>query len=225
MTRDLRHWACKAISYFWDLNAETAVSGVSGKLQVRMVNGKLLLDAPHANYSFGSLHLLFRKVFLHLGTGNHPPSNLLLLGLGGGSVIAILRDEYHLDLPVTAVEKDPEVIRIAHEYFGLGGYSNIDILCMDAEEYARQATEHFNLIIIDLFIDNKVPEPFTRLPFLRDCGRILSPGGRIVFNFIVKDQAGSRNYQALRNNLGTAGFVCTELRIFSTNRVLLISLP
>jgi spermidine synthase len=225
MTRDLKHWVYKAISYFRDLKAETVMSGVSGKLEVRMVDGKLLLDSAHANYSFGSLHRLFRKVFRHLDLGHTAPSNLLLLGLGGGSVVSIIRDEYRLALPVTAVEKDPEVIRIAHEYFGLGGYSNVDIVCMDAEEYARQATQRFSLIIIDLFIDNEVPEQFTRLPFLEDCRRILSTTGTIVFNFIASNSSQGESYKLLENNLEATGFKYKELRLFSTNRVLIISLP
>jgi spermidine synthase len=96
---------------------------------------------------------------------------------------------------------------------------------MDAEEYARQATQRFSLIIIDLFIDNEVPEQFTRLPFLEDCRRILSTTGTIVFNFIASNSSQGESYKLLENNLEATGFKYKELRLFSTNRVLIISLP
>jgi spermidine synthase len=225
MTRDFKHWVYKAVSYFWDLKVETADSGISGRLYVRMVNGKLLLDAANANYSFGSLHRLFRKVFQHIGIGANAPSNLLLLGLGGGSIVSIIRDEYLLDLPITAIEKDPEVIRIANKFFSISRFSNLDIVCIDAEEYIRTSHGRFDMIIVDLFIDNNVPEQFIRKEFLEGCLRILSPGGRMVFNFITNTVVQGERYQNLLKNLETIGFIYTEKRIFATNRVLFLSLP
>ena len=139
MTRDLKHWGYKLISFFTDVTLETAMSEISGKLQVRLVNGRTVLDSRNANYSFGSLHRLFRKVFRIINIASAPPANLLLLGLGGGSVVSILRDEYRLEMPITAVDTDPEVIRIAHEQFGIGKYKRLEIVCTDASEFLNRS--------------------------------------------------------------------------------------
>ena len=222
MTRGLKYWVCKAISYFWDLEVESVRSDVSGKLQVRMVNGRLLLDTSNANYSFGSLHRLFRKVFLLLDLSSLHPSGILLLGLGGGSVVSIIRDEYRLSVPVTAVEKDPEVIRLAHDHFGLGRHPDVEVVCRDAEEFVREDRTSFSLIIVDLFVGNDVPEPFTGMDFLGNCSRILAPGGTIVLNFICSSEAQATRYATLQENLNRLSLRYAEHRFFSTNRVLLI---
>jgi spermidine synthase len=222
MTRDLSHWAYRAVSFVWELRSETAPSDISGHLQVRMVSGRLLLDAPHANYSFGSLHTLFRKVFRHIDLKSAPPANTLLLGLGGGSVVSIIRNEYHLDVPITAVEADPEVLRIARAHFGLSSYQNLEVICLDASDYMKTATGLYNLIIVDIFVDNNVPEPFTNLPFLEKCRSRLAPGGRLVFNFILLSDTHRAQYGLLLKNIDIAGLHYSEMRVFATNRVLIL---
>jgi spermidine synthase len=221
MTRDSKRWGSRLISYFLDLPVETAASGTSGKLQVRYVNGRLVLDSLHANYSFGSLHKLFRKVFRMVDLGSSPPENVLLLGMGGGSVVSIIRDEFRLEIPITAVEIDPAVIRIAGEHFGSGNYGNLEIVCADAAEYIKIADGPFGMIVIDLFVDNTVPAPFTGTPFLSNCRSKLARGGILLFNFIVDTAAQHDQYRELLGNLSTGGFSWSEKRIFASNRVLI----
>jgi spermidine synthase len=221
MTRESRRWGSKLISYFLDLPVVTVTSGISGKLQVRYVNGRLVLDSRHANYSFGSLHRLFRKLFTIIDLRSSPPENILLLGMGGGSVISIIRDEYGMGIPITAVEIDPEVIRIAGEHFGAGNYRNLEIVCADAAGYIKSADGRFGMIIIDLFVDNTVPAPFTGLQFLCDCKSKLAGGGILLFNFIVDTAAQHDQYREMTGNLSTAGFSWSEKRIFASNRVLI----
>ena len=180
MTRDSKRWVCKLISYLREVPVETAVSDVSGELTVQWVNGRLVLDSPNANYSYGSLHRLFQKVFHLLDLKNAPPSDILLLGFGGGSVVSILRDEYRLGVPVTAVESDPEVIRLARSHFGAGNHQNLQIVCSDAAAYMSAVKDSFGMIIVDLFVDNSVPEIFTMEPFLSDCRRTLKENGILI---------------------------------------------
>lgn len=222
MTRVSRHWGYKLISYFTGVTVEKVQSPVSGTLDVRLANGRLLLDTAHANYSFGSLHRLFQKVFRAIRLKSFPPSSVLMLGLGAGSVVSILRDEYGLNMPVTAVDADPEVIRLAREHFGIGRYRGLEIVCEDAVTWIRAHAGTFGMIVIDLFVDNDVPEPVTTRTFLSDCKARLSPGGLMILNFIVHSGSQREKYERLLLNANAAGLEYTEKRIFASNRVLFL---
>jgi spermidine synthase len=211
-----------AVSYFWELPVEKVDSQVSGRLEVKMSGGKYILDSPHANYSFGSLHRLFQRIFDKIGLASEPPASVLLLGLGGGSVISILRKEYGLDMPVTAVEADPEVIRLAVQYFQVGQYAGVKVIRGDAAGFVETEGAQYGMIIVDIFVDNNVPESVLRPSFLENCTRILEPGGSLLFNFIKQNPAQSASYGSLLKTVDSLGLSCVEHPIFHSNRVLVI---
>lgn len=223
MTRERKHWVYKAISYLWDFPVEKVTSEISGQLQVRMVNGARVLDSRNANYSFGSLHRLFRKAFRHLDFSElSPPSGILLLGLGAGSVVSILRNEYGVQVPITAVDVDPVIIRLATQYFGIRKYENLRIICQDASTFLKTENGSFGLIIVDLFVDNDVPEQFITNDFLSGCRDKLTKDGIMLFNFIVHNKKQQGHYQSLCDNLTALGMTYTINKYFSTNRVLTV---
>jgi len=223
MTRERKHWVYKAVSYLWDFPVEKATSEISGQLQVRMVNGTRVLDSRNANYSYGSLHRLFRKAFHHLDFSElSPSSGILLLGLGAGSVDSILRNEYGIQVPITAVDIDPVIIRLATQYFGIRQYDDLHIICQDASVYLKEENGSFGLIIVDLFVDNDVPEPFITPGFLSGCRDKMTKDGIMLFNFIVHTKKQQEHYQSLCDNLHALGMTYTINKYFSTNRVLTV---
>lgn len=54
-----------------------------------MNNGKLMLNANQSNYSFGGLHLIFEQLFDQIQIDKYDFKNVLLLGLGAGSISVI----------------------------------------------------------------------------------------------------------------------------------------
>ncbi len=49
-------------------------SPLNGTLEVAYTNGKLILNAEHANYSYDTLHHVFRKALRKLPLRNKPQS-------------------------------------------------------------------------------------------------------------------------------------------------------
>lgn len=131
-----------------------------------------------------------------------PEDKILLLGLGGGSVPCILRKELKILNPVTAIEIDPLMIRIAQEEFGINQLEKITIIQADAADYVLHCAESYACILVDVFIDDKVPESIQSFSFLKELKRILKPGGRIFINTIhrgsKKNQTESPMCQALK---------------------------
>lgn len=163
-------------------------SEYNGELSVQLVNGNKVLDTPRANYSFGGLYDAFDRLFRDLHFADRKFDKILILGLGAGSIVSLLRKKYHCNSPVTGVEIDPLVLRIAEHHFELGSWANLEVVCMDAVEFMEQNHTLYNLIIVDLYIDVDVPPQFESGDFITLLFHSRSPGGMIIFNKLAYDE-------------------------------------
>lgn len=178
----------RLLSYLTGIRVATYQSSYNGKLEVWLVNGRLILNSAHANQSFDSLHRVFREVFQKIDLAHRPPSRILLLGLGGGSVPFILRRELQITASIDAVEIDETMIGIAKTHFGAGGHEHLSIHHGDAFGYILdKEPSDYDLIIADLFHDDEVPEKFFDPAFHERLLRFM-PQGNILFNVMVKDK-------------------------------------
>lgn len=81
------------------------------------------------------------------------PGEMLLVGLGGGSVVKSFgRDGW----TVEAVEIDPTVTRMAYKWFGLEP-SEAKVYDMDARQYFLTHEKKFELIVMDAFGSSSIP--------------------------------------------------------------------
>ncbi len=183
-------------SFLFGVRLSVYENGPNGRLELWLINGKKVLNSKHANQSFDSLHRIFQKLFLKIDLIKSSPENILLLGLGGGSVPTIIFDELHLDCHITAVEHDPIMIAIARKEFDLDRFKNLSIVETDAFKYVIHAQHKFDFIIVDLFIDNHVPIQFCEEEFNTALINLLNKG-KIIFNFINCTLAQAAQFERL----------------------------
>jgi spermidine synthase len=176
----------KWLSYFYPIVEYKHTGEVTECLELRWEDGSLKLNSSNANYSFGDLHRLFQTLFTHIDVRQYTNGNILLLGVAGGSVIHILRKEWGIRAPITAVEKDATLVEIGKQHFGLGDYADMHLVLTDAAEFMHDNQQKFSLIIIDLFIETTIPQVFLEDAFLADVCRALSDGGMVCFNHITE---------------------------------------
>ena len=169
----------KILSYLYPLT-KTVHSEVSGTLEITWYNGKKHLNTKNANYSYGSLQRILKFGLLKIDLNK--VNSILVLGLGGGSVIETLRNDFEYSKPITAVDIDPVIIDIAKNEFQLKEDNNLQIICEDALKFMQSNSCHYDLIIIDLFVDIKVPKPFLEFPFWMNVIKVCSTNGTIIFN-------------------------------------------
>lgn len=169
----------KSLSYLWPLT-KTYDSRYSGRLEVTWINGRKVLDSPHANYSYGPLQKVMDLGLAEVRADR--AAEVLLLGLGGGSVIPLLRKKYGYYRKITAVDLDAAIIDIAKNEFSIEDHQPLQLICADAEKFAAQDSLQYGLIIIDLFIDLQVPEQFFSGSFWRNISGLLKPKGKVLFN-------------------------------------------
>lgn len=125
-------------------------------LVIRKIRDRIELEV--AGGSFGSWHprcILTAYYWDALAAGCllHPTNknpNILILGLGGGTVVRIIK---HI-LPkakIVAIEIDGELVDIARKYMHLQDYPGLEIVIEDAYRYLNMTNKRFDVIIDDIF--------------------------------------------------------------------------
>src|SRR5699024_8218858 len=143
-------------------------------------NGKKHLNTTNANYSYGSLQKILKFGLQKINVDH--VNRVLILGLGGGSVIQTLQNDFQYSGVITAVDVDPVIIEIAKTEFGISENQYLRLICQDAFDYMKTNSLQFDLLIIDLFIDTEVPKKFLKFSFWKDVVRACTPNGIILFN-------------------------------------------
>jgi spermidine synthase len=83
--------------------------------------------------------------------------NILILGLGGGTLAKLLRKKYP-KAKITGVEIDPIMIELGKKYLDLDKY-NIDIKIQDAFIFLKNnKNKKYDLLIVDTYFGDKVAE-------------------------------------------------------------------
>lgn len=173
------------LSYIVELHLESASSSYNPHLYVSMRMGRFQLSTAHAVYSFADLYVNFAKAFAQCKLEELPGKDALVLGLGLGSIPYILEKKMGLDFHITAVEIDEVIIDLAYRYTLSELKSPIDLICTDAEIFVASTYQKFDLICMDVFLDDQIPGPFQQVEFLEQLRNLLNPGGLLLFNVLA----------------------------------------
>lgn len=169
----------KLLSYIYPVTKKTA-SSHNGMLEISWINGKKILDSENANYSYGSLQRVLEKGIKLTSLTN--VNTVLLLGLGGGSVIKSLREKFNYKKHIHAIEIDNDVITIAKNEFNIDNSELLTIENTDAFTFIEKNTTQYDLVIVDLFIDTEVPPKFYSKTFYKNLSKALNNNAFLLFN-------------------------------------------
>lgn len=165
------------------------------------------MDSKNTNYSYGSLQRILRRGLQAIGFKNIKDSNsILVLGIAGGSVIKTLVNEIDFKGEITGVEIDPEIISLANKYFKLNEIQNLTIIIEDANQFVQKTNKTFDLIIIDIFQDNSMPEFLFETVFIENTKSLLIPGGYLLFNTMIHTKSDQERNKLYRNHFNTEEF-------------------
>lgn len=196
---------------------EQRAGNVSPYLEVNLVNGKHVLDTAKVNYSHGALHWVFDQTFQAVNLKARGIKNALILGFGAGSVASLLTEKYALECDITGVEKDQVVIDLAYEYFGISRFNNLKLLCEDAYTYVQSCNKTFDIIVVDLYIDETVPKCFHKADFISKLDELLNPQGVLFFNKVVNNAYQKEEFNELFGNMETIMGDCITCKLTKNN--------
>lgn len=214
----------KLFSYLIPVNVFKQKSSISKSIEISWNNGELVLDSENTNYSYGSLQRILRKGLKFIGYQKiKPMSQILVLGVAGGSVIKTLVTEIGCNGKITGVEIDSKIIEIANQYFELNKIPNLEIVIDDAFEFVLKTKEKYDLIVIDIFQDTKMPNFLFEKFFIARIGFLLKIDGFILFNtMILTEKDNERNQKYIQEFSELLYTVKTYPRVEQHNELIII---
>jgi len=195
-------------------------SPISGNIKVVEQLGKYRLHVGEMLQSGGILEGVWKKA---LSSVKHPTSNILILGLGGGTVARLAAVKWS-GAKITGVEIDPIIIKLGKKFFGLNEIPGLGIVTADADEWVKQAMKErtrFDLIIVDVYLKDEIPQECKTPAFLNRIKRLLSKDGVVIFNQLLVKKRREETEKAIENLKKL--FPQTRLIKTSTNLLVLAS--
>lgn len=121
------------------------------------------------------------------------PANILVCGLGGGSIPSFLNRNYtHMKLDVC--EKDATVVRLARKYLGFREMPGMNLFLEEPSEFLRRMQvaypNKYDVVFVDCLHDatGRVPIEYSRLEFLTALRNSMSRRGVVVANLPNRDE-------------------------------------
>ena len=173
---------------------ETVTSKFSGEIKVIKSFGDTYISTGYLTQSGGLVKDVWTPVIKSLSRTYHlEPKTCLILGLAGGTVAKMLSDKFH-PREIVGVEIDPIMIDLGKKYLGLGDIPDLEIIVEDAYLYIKNNESCIDLILVDLYIGDQLPE-FVYSPKFID--KILKFGKIVVINHLFYDDAKKAAAQTL----------------------------
>lgn len=147
--------------------------------------------------------------------------NCLILGVGGGTVARVVKAKYP-SCKIIGVEIDPQMKMAAKEFFDVGKIDGFQLIIDDACKWVDKNKTKFDLIIIDLFINDLNPSCSRAKEFLIGVKKLLKQNGSILYNshYRKEDPKEYEEFKVLCSKLYKR---VEEIHRFPKNRVLFIS--
>jgi spermidine synthase len=170
------------LSHLTPITLERTASEQNPELTVALSQGRVQLLSNGAIYSWDDLYKNFLIAFDELKIDERPIQDVLILGMGLGSVPFMLEKVFQRKYHYTAVEWDETIAALAFKYTFSRLESSVEMITADAQFFVEICSEQFDMLIIDIFEDEITPPQFCSEDFLHDCRDLLRPGGLLLFN-------------------------------------------
>jgi spermidine synthase len=112
------------------------------------------------------------------------PDKILLIGLGGGTLASTL-SRILPKAKIDTVEIDPAVVRVAQKYFNFRITPAVTVSEEDGRVFVKRAIRKgvkYDLIILDAFDHDYIPEHLLTQEFLREVKKVMTSGGVLAAN-------------------------------------------
>ena len=138
------------------------------------------------------------------------PDDVLVVGLGGGAIPKFLARHYP-NMKQDLVEIDPDVVRVAREYFAFEPTEQMRVFAIDGRLFLREVDKTYDVIILDAYGADRIPFHLTTQEFFGLVRERLNPGGVVVMN--LYEAFVNRFYESI---LKTMQSEFDELYLFQT---------
>lgn len=152
------------------------------------------------------------------------PRSVLIIGLGGGTLPRALMKVLP-NATIDTVEIDPAVVRVAKQYFDFKPDERVSVAEQDGRVFVKRAIRQqrrYDLIMLDAFDHEYIPEHLLTQEFLREVKTLLAPGGVLAANTFSSSRLYDHESMTYASVFGTYFNLKKENRvIFAVNGPLL----
>lgn len=165
----------------------TYQSDINGTITIGKQKNEKALYAGGVTQSGGEIAPMWDEVIGNVYRDSHakPQNDILILGVGGGSVIHAIR-KYDKKAMITGIELDPVMMQVAREQFGIEENAKQKIIIVDAKQWIQKQSRTSRLvygtIIVDLYIGPLNPPKARTKAFLEQLKTLAKPNGIIIYN-------------------------------------------
>lgn len=115
---------------------------------------------------------------------NPNPKNILIAGLGGGTIPTALNELYP-EANIEVLEIDQAVVNVARDFFNFTENEHLKATVVDARVFIKRAAlqgTKYDFVMLDAFTGEYIPEHLLTQEFLEEVKQILTPDGVLVAN-------------------------------------------
>jgi len=210
-------------SYVDDVLIEQVEGHHNQELHVLLAQGRYQLCTANAIYSFADKYDNFKFSFDELQWEDYSIENVLVLGLGLASIPYML-EKMGKQFHYTAIEIDENVVHLANKYVLDEMDSPIEVIIGDAHSFVMRNNRTFDLIVMDVFVDDIIPQKFRSTSYMNALEKALEPGGLILYNLLNQTDEDKKDaeefYEIFKGN-----FLGAEFKNIKGNKMLFYQKP
>ncbi len=125
---------------------------------------------------FTPLPLLFEK------------PEILMIGLGGGTIVHQLIKLYGKKTKMDVVEIDPKMVELSKDFIGKD-INKINLLIDDGIKFLRRNDKKYNLLFLDAYDSDKIPDEFLEEETIENMDKALTEYGVLAINYAMSFKA------------------------------------
>jgi len=147
------------------------------------------------------------------------PASVLIIGLGGGTLPLSIEKLYPETL-IDTVEVDQAVLRVAKKWFSYRESETQKVHVLDGRVYVKRQlrnNKQYDLIILDAFNGDYIPEHLMTKEFLTESSSLLSPGGLLIANTFSNNKLFHHESVTYQDVFGDISYIYSQK---SGNRVI-----
>ncbi len=131
---------------------------------------------------------------------------ILLIGLGGGTIVRQINMEFGDSAVVDAVEIDKDMADIAKRFSTL----HANVIIDDGAKYIKGLNNLYDIIILDAYENLSIPRQFMTVEFMEDAWHALRRNGILAINFtsdalpgMISLKSYLRRFNAMQIDIGS----------------------
>ena len=222
---------CQAKSNFPPLGKEPlAFESVYQPLTIVMEGGVVVMKSERKGrlWKYSGVYLKdpkeiavpYQRHFFLLPVFKDNPSRILLIGLGGGGINALINASYP-EAVMESAEIDPLVLDLARHYMGFNPGPNNQVHLQDGRMVVKRSKERYDWVILDAFRGGDIPAHLKTREFYQEIRDKLTADGLVATNLIEGNELFDADVATLRASFAQVVF----FKVAESRNVVAIAAP